>query len=329
MGNSIVIAEPTADGAACAVMALRASGSTPDTFFVSSQKLADLFSSGTPGRSSASPSVIICGLGVVHTSWDGRVLRPHLMQSLRDIASPIRWFSPRRWRSEDRTAVANIIGVERLVVAPDSSCAAELIADFYAGQMGEDAKALVQMAGGKGNGSAPDWVGRWRRVIAALRDRPSQIRPAIEPLVAGNPAGLDAGFLERAEAVEQTNRDTAAQLAGDPIAMRQHTLTCLAIPGERHAFWREISQYARAVRGTDFSLCRLVGRPVLVLSRDEEERVDLRQWSRYVTDVIPAARAVEPRPERIPFYVQGLAEDPGLMDDVVRALKEGAHLIGD
>ncbi len=43
-------------------------------------------------------------------------------------------------------------------------------------------------------------------------------------------------------------------------------LVCLSLPPEKHAFWAEISAYAREEAEAELALCRLEGRPVMVLS---------------------------------------------------------------
>jgi len=88
-----------------------------------------------------------------------------------------------------------------------------------------------------------------------------------------------------------------------------------------------VSDHARARSGAEFCLCRLVERPVLVLSRGPELRVDLHPWVRYLTDLMPAATAVGGQSDFVPVFVRGLAEDAALMDEAIRTLQEGAHLL--
>ena len=68
-------------------------------------------------------------------------------------------------------------------------------------------------------------------------------------------------------------------------------------------------------------------RSVLLIGRETASQVDLAAWARYVTDMLPAARAIGRQPDVVTLYVQGLAEAPQLRDEVVRLMEEGAHLL--
>jgi hypothetical protein len=324
--NTVIVAEPTPDGAVCAVLAARACRTPRRTFLLPSPELLDFFAHSTQRDLPRVYSLVICGLGLVHTSWDGRLLRPHVVQALRDFARPVRWFSNREWEPDDRIAVQNIIGEDRLTVDPSAPSSAKLVRAYYSDPDPDYADTLVQLAGSEEEATV-EWTPRWRRIISSLKDDPARLSPAVQPLIDGEPEDIPGDLLDRAERIEQGNRELASENASDPVPMRDYTLTRIDIPPDRHAFWREISAFARSARGVDFSLCRLLRRPVLVLSRGEDIRKDLRRWVRYVTDVVPAASAVEPRPDAVPLFVEGLTEDPGLADDVVRALQDGSHLL--
>ncbi|MCK4374179.1 MAG: hypothetical protein KAX19_02585, partial [Candidatus Brocadiae bacterium] len=71
----------------------------------------------------------------------------------------------------------------------------------------------------------------------------------------------------------------------------------------------------------------LEGRSVMLLACDAALRVDLRVWMRYVTDLVPAARSVGARPDVVPLVVRGLADDPGLREEVLSLMADGAHLL--
>lgn len=325
---TVIVAEPDPDGAAGAVLAARGCGSTCETLFIPSAELLEFFDPPTQRELPHVYSLVLVGLGLVHSSWDGELLRPYLVQALRGLASPVRWFSARTWDSDDRAVVENIVGEGRLVVDPAAASSAELVHQYYTDPDSEYADALLQLARDEDQ-TSPDWVAGWRRVISSLKDSPARISETIQPLLNGEPEPIPQELLDRTERIERTNRDLASENAGDPVPMRDYTLTRIDIPPEQHAYWREISSYARASRGTDFALCHLLTRPVLVLSRGDEHRIDLRRWIRYVTDVVPAATAVEPRPDAVPLFVENLTDDPGLADEVVRALRDGSHLLDD
>ena len=272
--------------------------------------------------------LIICGLEVVHTSWDGELLRTRLMDALRSFVSPIAWFCAGHWPPEDRGAVGNILGEGKLTVSQDASCTAALVRDYFAKPGDPYARALMQWASGSLPAQEEErWAGDWRRVISSLRSDPEGIRKAISPLIEAPPGQPDKGLLERAVRTEEENRQLAPQSVEEIVQVGDKKLVPVNIPREKHSFWREISEYARLNAAADFSLCRLAGRSVLILNRGKEPRVDLRVWARYLTDMTPAANAIGERPDAVPIFVRGLTEDPGLKQEAIRILVEGAHLL--
>jgi hypothetical protein len=275
-------------------------------------------------------SLVLCDLEVVHTNWDGELVRPRLMDALRAFVAPMLWFSAQRWRPEDRAAVANIIGGERLVVSESAPCVAELVRDFFAGRTDEYADRMVLFASGRLPQEAEErWGSAWRRVVASLKADPVRLSEAIRPLLDATPEILSERLKAEAARVEAQNRDVAARHAEGPFPVGGHKLVAVAIPRQRHAFWREISDSARAQEGAEFCLCHLEGCCVLILSRGLHERVDLRVWARYLTDLLPLARAIGERPDAVPLFIEGLREDPGLKQEAIRILQEGAHLLAD
>jgi hypothetical protein len=143
----------------------------------------------------------------------------------------------------------------------------------------------------------------------------------------GDLDGAIEQYGEAGRTAERENRQFAARAAGEPLRMGQARLVYLRLPRERQAFWEEVGGYAREAAGVELSLCHLAGRPLMVLARSGEGRMDLRPWARYVTDVLPAAAAVDARADQVALIVSGLAEDAGLAQDVLRLLAEGAHLL--
>lgn len=325
---TVVAAEPTVDGAASAVLALRQANSPTRNVFLFPDQLPDFFDRKTQQSYPSVYQLVICGIGVVHTSWDGELLRPKLIECLRDFPGPVRWYSASSWRSEDIAAIRNIIGDQRLRTDATAACCAEIVRRDYSSGTPYFADAMVQLGGGT-QGSSAEWMNAWERIIESLKNDLPRLSDAIGPLIDGEPEDYDEGLLERAKEIEERNRRIADDGASDPRPMREYTLTRVEVPVDLHCFWREISAYARSKRGADFCLCHLADRPVLVISRGHEHRMDLRRWARYVTDVIPEAAAIDPAAGAVPLYVRGLANDAGLADEVERALKDGAHLLAD
>ncbi len=327
---AVIVSSPSVDGVACAVIAARAAGGPAVTLFWESERLLDFFGAPVQQKLPGVYSLVICDHTVVHTNWDGELVRPRLMDALRASVAPMLWFSAQRWQPEDRAAVQNILGAERLVVSEAASCTAELVHGFFAGQADQYTDTMVLFASGRlPQEAAERWGNEWRRVISALKADPTRLSEAVGPLIEGTPERLGENLRAQARRIEAQNRDAAARSAAGPLPVGEHKLVVVVIPRERHAFWCEIGEFARAHKGAELCLCHLEGRCVLILSRGPDTRVDLRIWARYLTDLMPRAHAVGERPEAVPVFVEGLREDAGLRDEAVRILQEGAHLLAD
>ncbi len=325
---TVIVAGRDVDGVASAAIAARAAGGPVEMLFFEADRLAAFFDSPVQEKLPGLYRLIICGLGVVHTDWDGEVIRPRLMQALRAFVGPLLWFSAAEWRSEDRAAVQNILGGSRLTMSESASCAAELVRDRLAAPDDAHAELLVRFAAGRLPPQAEaDWGKPWRRVIASLRDESGRLREAVAPLIEGRPGEIGSALIERAERVERENRQFAADHAGELVPVGERKLVVIGVPRQRHAFWREISDHARSHAEADFCLCLLLGRPVMILTRDPEQRTDLRIWVRYLTDMLPIAMVVGARLDAVPVILRGLDEDAGLAQVAVDVLREGAHLL--
>jgi hypothetical protein len=324
---TIVASVPDVDGVASAVVACRAASGPFQTFFFESARLVDFLRRPVQSKLPGFYTLIICGLDVVHTNWDGELLRPRLMDALRGFVSPVLWFSARPWSAEDRAAVANVLGEEKLAIWPDAPCTADLVCRRLASADDAYAARMVRFAAGNApEASLFPCADDWRSVISSLRGEPERLTDAVQPLLDGTPEKLDKGLKERAARIEQENRDIARN-AETPVDVYDKKLTTIAIPPGHHAFWREIGALARAQAGAEFCLCHLLGRPVLVLTRNPEERMDLRRWARYLTDLMPEALAVGEQPDAVPLFVRGLDSDLGLRHEAIGILRDGAHLL--
>ena len=325
---TVIVAPLTSDGAACAALAARACRSSHEIIFFGSQRLADFLDSPTQEKLPPLYSLVICGLEVVHTDWDGRLVRPRLMDALRAFGSTILWFSADEWDPDDAAAVRHIIGEERLILDADAPCSAALVRHHSCPKRDAYADQLVRL-GCPSAGSQPEWAGPWRRVINSLKDDPAALRDAISLLIEERPDELEPGMIERAERVEEQNRATAARCAEPPVPVGELKLVSVAVPRQQHAFWHEVSYYARAHTGAELCLCHLVGRPVLILTCQPELRIDLRPWARYLTDLLPAANAISRQADAVTVCLDGLAEDASLKREAVTILQDGAHLLRD
>jgi len=323
-----ILASGDIDGVASAVIAARAADGPVELLFSESQHLVRFFGNSVQDKLPRRYNLIICGLEVVHTSWDGELVRPRLMDLLRAFMSPVLWFSSRAWRPEDRAAVESIVGAGNLLVNADAPCTAALVHSHFARPDDEYAALMEELAAGRLPDQAEaEWGAQWRRVITSFKGDLRHLREAVEPLVDARPTEIPDALLERATRTEQENRELAERSAEEPVQVGEHKLACIDIPRERHAFWREISGCSLALTGAHFCLCHLIGRPVLILTRNDKERADLRTWARYLTDLLPAARAIGESPEVVPIYLRGLDQDPALKREAIEILQQGAHLL--
>ena len=325
---TVILASGDVDGVASAVIAARAADGPVEMLFFDSEHLVDFFSNSFQDKFPGRHHLIICGLEVVHTSWDGELLRPRLMDALRASVSQVLWFSSRHWRPKDRAAVANIFGSGNLVVGPNASCTAALVRSHFASEDDEYAVLMEGLAAGRLPQEAEDvWGSRWSGIIASFKDDLRHLGEAVAPLVEARPWQIPDALIEKAARTEQQDRELAERNAAGPVQVGEHKLATIDIPSHRHAFWREISRWALAHTGAQFCLCCLAGLPVLILTRSDEQPTDLRTWVRYLTDLLPAARAVGGNPDAVPICLRGLEQGPALKREVIEILRQGAHLL--
>ena len=325
---TVIVAGPSLDGVVSAVLCARAAEGAFEILLFESEKLGEFFALEVQQKLPPYYELMICGLEVTYRDWDGRLVRPLLMARLRSLTTPVKWFSARSWDAQDRAAVGHIIGERNLVVSESAPCTADLVKRIHFGDEGAYEQSLVNLVAGQLDQQQEQlWGEKWRKVISALRNDAGQLAECISPLIDGRPENIDSALAKTGEDIDSENRRFAREHARSVERMRERTLVSLSLPPEKHAFWAEISSYARAEAGADFSLCDLVGRPVLVLSQERECRVDLRKWSRYVTDLLPEAQAVVTGSDVVPLFVEGLDKDPGMRQQVIELLRDGAHLL--
>lgn len=323
---TVILFDMTIDGAISAALAARALGQECQLRATRSERLPDFFEESVQVGLPASCELVICALEVVHKDWDGQLIRPRLMEGLRGFAGPIRWFSAEPWHPEDVAAVGHLVGADKLTVSGNARCAAELVQQHLLREPRHYEQRLVSTVLGPESGWAV-WQENWRSVVRALKAKPEKAGEALSVLVEGRPELLSEELVEHAKEVEQENHEFAEQHASDPLEMRANTLVTIDIPPERHCFWSEIGSHAIELKDTDFCLCRLVGRPVVILTRADDCRIDLRRWVRYLTDLMPPAESLGNRAHMVPVVIQGLTEDPGLKQEAIDLLKDGSHLL--
>jgi len=325
---TVVVASPEVDAVIGGALAGRAAAGAVEALVFDSQDLAGFFTPAVQRRLPRGFNLVLCGQSVVHCDWEGRLVRPRLMDALRSFLGPLRWFSAGPWDPEDRRAVAHVIGDGNLFVGDGTAPVAQLVRAHCGPAEDACADSLAQFAAG--HSRRPDEAATGeavRRILSAPKADRSRLAHAMGVLMAGEVERLVADHDAEARRVEQENRRLAAEQAGAVRMMGETKLVLLALPAERHPFWEEIGAFARREAGAPVSLCRLEGRPTLLLACDRSVRFDLRDWARYVTDLMPAAYSVGARPHVVPLVVEGLAEDAALSEEVLSLLAEGAHLL--
>jgi len=326
---TVVICAPDLDAVVSAALVGRAAPGRTEVMVFDSERLAEFFGPSVQQKLPRVYELVLCGLEVTHRDWDGALVRPRLMDALRAQAHRVRWFSARRWSGQDLQAVAHLIGSDRLVVSPEAASVASLVRQHCCAPDDSYADALVRFAEGRLSAEEQEaWGADLRLVLTALRADPGELAAAVGLLMEERTAELIERHVASARELDEQNR-RLGQSGGEPIQVGEVTLVRLSLPRPRHPFWPEISAHARAATGARISLCRLEGRPVIVIAREASFRVDLRAWVRYVTDLMPSATAVEARPDVVPLVISGLQSDPGLADEALSLMKSGAHLLRD
>jgi hypothetical protein len=321
---TVVVTAPDEDACAAAALVGRCVEGHVEPLVFDSERLAAFFDHSVQQKLPHGYDLAFCGLEVVHTDWDGRLVRPKLMDALRSHIGPVRWFAACRWDPVDRQAIEQMIGRSNLVASETAESTAALVAAHYGQEDDAYARLLVELADGS---PAAGEAARAHGILTALKGNHRELAVAVSLLMEERLAELVRNYGAAAERVDQENRRSARERASEPRPMSTFRLVCLSLPREKHAFWAEISAYARELAEAELALCRLEGRPVMVLTRGREPWVDLQVWARYVTDLLPAARSVGARPDVVPLIVDGLRERPGLMDEVLELMAEGAHLL--
>ncbi len=320
---TVIVSDLHGDAALASALAARCTANRVEAMAIDSQRLVEFFEPAMQRRLPAGYDLAFCGHRVVHTDWDGRLVRPRLMDRLRGHFGPIRWFCAGEWLPEDRRALEQLIGVENLVVSEESESTTALVSAECAGADDDYAKRLERVA----RGVDEKLANRLRRCLGALKASPLELASSIMLLAQEKVQEVLDTYLARAEDLEERIEKLARDGTREPMLMGELKLARVALPPWAHFFWSEASARARAHAEAELALCRLEGRPTLVLTRQAGLRLDLRTWARYVTDLMPEVRSVEASPEAVPLVVAGLPDTPGLMDEVLRLMGEGAHLL--
>ncbi len=325
---TVVVSAPDADAVVAGALAGRAAAGRAEALVYDSHGLAAFFGPPVQQRLPRGYDLVLCGLEVVHWDWDGRLVRPGLMDALRSFAGPMRWFSARPWDPDDRQAVGHILGEGNLTVADTPGSAAALVRSALVGPDDAYADSLVRLATrALPREDEEAWGAGARLALTALKADHQALAAAQAFLMEGRPQALVDKYGERAARTDDENRRFARERAGEPRPMGDMKLVFLSLSPPRQPFWAEISAYAREETGAELSLCHLEGRPTLLLTCSPVVRADLRVWARYVTDLMPAAMIVSARTDFVALVVQGLAQDTGLRDEVLALLGEGAYLL--
>jgi len=325
---AVVVCGPEVDAVVGAALVGRAAQSRAEALVFDSQGLPAFFGELVQQKLPPSYDLVLCGLEVVQSDWDGRPVRALLVDALRGFMGPVRWFSARHWEPEDRVAVAHILGEGNLTVRETAGSVAAVVRDTCFGPGDEYANLMVRLATARLSKDEEDrWGAKARLVLTALKANYGELASAVGLLMEGRLQGLIDRYQEKAARVDEENHRFAREKAQEPRPMGEMRLVLLSLPASRQPFWAEIGAYARQERAAELSLCCLEGRSVMLLARGPAVRADLRDWARYVTDLLPAARSIGAEAGVVPLVVQGLTGDEGLREEVLSLLAEGAHLL--
>jgi hypothetical protein len=325
---TVVVSSADLDGVVAGALAGRAVSGRAEALVFDSERLAEFFQASVQAKLPRGYDLAFCGLHVVHTDWDGQLVRPHLMDALRHFMGPVRWYAGGTWNAEDAGAVGHLIGADNLIVPGPGGTAAGAVRDrlFGPGDGYEDGLARL-VAGKLADNEERRWGQTLRKVLTALKRDYYELANAVGALMDGRSQDLVDAYGPAAAQLEQENRDLARAVAEPLRTMGGARLVVLALPGQKHAFWAEISAYAREETQAELSLCFLQGRPVVLLGQSPGSRARLRAWVRYVTDLLPAAEALVEEAGHVPLLIRGLDRDPSLKDVLLGLMADGAHLL--
>ena len=224
--------------------------------------------------------------------------------------------------------MAHVIGEGGLRVSDGAARAAELVRREMCGPSDAYAERLVRFVRGDLNQREQEaWGAAARLVLAALKAEREQLAAAIALMMEERVEAMVARFGDVARRADEDNRTEGRRQAGSVRRIGGVKLVLLSLAAPRRAFWAEVSGYARQEAEADLSLCALEGRSVLLIGREADAHADLEAWVGYVTDMLPGTECIGEQPDAVALRVPGLADAPGLRDEVVRLLEEGAHLL--
>jgi len=325
---TVVVSTPEADAVVAGALAGRAAKGTVEALVYDSERLVEFFGPAVQQKLPRGYDLIFCGMEVVHRDWDGRLVRPRLMDALRAFTGPILWFSARPWEADDVQAVGHILGEGNLKVTEVPRSVAEMVRKALLPLGDEYAESLVRFATRRlSKEEEGAWGARARLVLTMLKGDHQGLAGAVALLMENRIEQLIERHGERAERLDEENRRFARESAREPRSVGEMKLVLLSLPPSKHPFWAEVSACARQETNSELSLCHLEGRPVMLLACGPAVRADLRVWVRYVTDLMPAATTVSAQADLVALVVQGLAQDVGLRDEVLNLLADGAYLL--
>ncbi len=324
---TVIVSEPHVDGLAAAALVARACPGRFETLVCAASDLLAFFGPGVQRKLPRTYDLVLCGLEVVHVDWDGRPVRPGLMDALRGFLGPITWCSARAWEPEDVRAVAHTIGEANLNTGSAASSAAA-VADRTESARDAFGRSLVQFAEDRlAEADEQRWGRDLRLVLTALNGDYDELAGTVRLMAEERISELISQHRAAARRVHDEVRAFAHEHAADARTMGETRVVALELPADFHPFWEEAGRYAREAAEAQVSVCLLTGRPVAVIARDAGEGADLRAWARYVTDLMPSARTVGAQPEMVPLVVPGLREDHAVLHEVLDLMADGAHLL--
>ncbi len=205
---TVVVAAPDVDACAAAALVGRCAPGHTETLVFDSERLAAFFEHPVQQKLPHGYDLVFCGSEVVHTDWDGRLVRPKLMDALRSHIGPVRWFAAYRWDPVDRQAIEQMIGRGNLVASDTADSTAALVAAHYGLEDDAYARQLLDLRGRESRG--PGRPGA--RHPYRAEGQPS--RDGRRRLAADGGAAGGAGAQLRRQLPTASRRRTAARRAG-------------------------------------------------------------------------------------------------------------------
>ncbi len=327
---AVLVVSPDADSVVAAALVGRAIDARVEPLVFGTQDLPEFFDRSVQSRLPRGYDLVICGPRVCRRDWQGRLVRPRLMDNLRGFGGPVKWYARGDWRSEDASAVEHLIGSGNLLLSGPDELLAQLVRRRFFGEADEYEGELTRMvAGDLTDNERSAWGDELLSIVHVLKGDRQRLGELVGMLVEKRRDEALARHGEAAARKQEQIHAYAESHAEDPLQMGPHRLVCVTVGGEMRVFWEEIGARARAERESDLSLCFLEDRRAALLAREPGSRLNIRAWARYVTDLMPDVTSVSPQRDVVPFVVDDPRGASARKRELIEVMSGGSHLLDD